>query len=349
MPKRCSLPSRLPPVEPSKAWVWRPASVLGRGAVLLGDVDDDDAGDEEHRTSREDRPALPLAADHAPVGVGEAGRDDQDQQHLDEVGEAARVLERVGGVDVEEAAAVGPELLDRLLRGDRALAEDLGAAGEGVDDAVVAEVLDHALGDEEERADDRDRQQHVEQDPDQVLPEVAERAPGAGGDAADQRREDGDPDRRGDEVLDREAGHLGEVGEGRFAAVVLPVGVGDEGGGGVEAEVPGAGVEALRVERLDPLGAEDQVEREPGEEREDDEAAGVGLPVLALGLGVDPEDPVGEPLDRPDDRGEEDAFAVEDVGHVDPDRLDQGDEDGAEDRDLQLALDHQRFSPRSSA
>ena len=26
MPKRCSLPSRLPPVEPSKAWVWRPAA-----------------------------------------------------------------------------------------------------------------------------------------------------------------------------------------------------------------------------------------------------------------------------------------------------------------------------------
>ena len=35
IPKRCSLPSRLPPVEPSKAWVWRPASA-GRGAVLLG-------------------------------------------------------------------------------------------------------------------------------------------------------------------------------------------------------------------------------------------------------------------------------------------------------------------------
>ena len=107
--------------------------VLGDGAVLLGHVDDGDADDEEDEHRREDRPALALAADHAPVGVGEAGRDDQDQQHLEEVGQAAGVLEREGRVDVEEAAAVGAELLDRLLRGDRALAEDLGAAGEGVD------------------------------------------------------------------------------------------------------------------------------------------------------------------------------------------------------------------------
>ena len=112
-------------------------------------------------------------------------------------------------------------------------------------DGGVAEVLDHALGDEEEGADDRDRHQDVEQDADQVLPEVAERAAAAGDDAADQGDDDGDPDRGGDEVLHRQAGHLGEVGERRLAAVVLPVGVGDEGGGGVEAEVPGAGVEAL--------------------------------------------------------------------------------------------------------
>ena len=26
IPKRCSLPSMLPPVEPWKAWVWRPAT-----------------------------------------------------------------------------------------------------------------------------------------------------------------------------------------------------------------------------------------------------------------------------------------------------------------------------------
>ncbi len=117
-------------------------------------------------------------------------------------------------------------------------AERLGAAGEGVDHGGVAEVLDHSLGDEEEGADDRDRQQDVEQDPDQVLPEVADLAAGPGDDAADQGDDDGDPDRGRDEVLHRQAGHLGEVGERRFAAVVLPVGVGDEGGGRVEAEVP---------------------------------------------------------------------------------------------------------------
>ena len=99
--------------------------MLGGVPCCSADVDDGDAGDEEDRHRREDRPALALAADHAPVGVGEAGRDDQDQQHLDEVGEPGRVLEREGRVDVEEAAAVGAEHLDRLLRGDRALAEGL--------------------------------------------------------------------------------------------------------------------------------------------------------------------------------------------------------------------------------
>ena len=126
MPKRCSLPSMLPPVEPSKAWVRMPACVLRRGAVLLGDVDDADADDEHHHHRRVERPALAPVADHAAEGVGEGGRDDQDQQQLDEVGEAARVLERDGAVDVEEAAAVGAELLDRLLRGDRARARASG-------------------------------------------------------------------------------------------------------------------------------------------------------------------------------------------------------------------------------
>ena len=171
----------------------------------------------------------------------------------------------VGAVDVEEAAAVGPQLLDRLLRGDRAEGQCLRPTGDRVEDLRAVEGLDHALGDEHQGSEEGDRQQDVEVDPDQIGPEVAERGTTARGEAADHRRQRSDPDRGGDEVLHRQPRHLDEVGERRLAPVVLPVGVGDEGGGGVEAEVPGAGVEAVGVERLDALGAEHQVEDQPGE------------------------------------------------------------------------------------
>ena len=261
---------------------------------------------------------------------------------------AVGVLERHRAVDVEEAAAVGPQLLDRLLRGDRAEGEGLGAAGDRVEGLGAVEGLDHALGDEDERGEEGDRQQDVEADPDQVRPEVAQRRARLRREAADHRGERRDPDRGGDEVLHRQPGHLGEVGERRLAAVVLPVGVGDEGGGGVEAEVPGARAEALGVERLDALGAQDQVERQPGEQAEDDDRAGVGLPVLPV-VGPHAQHPVGEALDWPDDGSQEDPFALEDLGDVAAEQRHQRGEDDQEDDDLEPALRHQSFSPRNSA
>ena len=113
IPKRCSLPSRLPPVEPLKCVRADAGEVLRRRAVLLGGVRDRDAETNSDRHRREDRPALPAAADHPPVGRRQRRRDQQDREQLDEVREARRVLERHRGVDVEEPAAVGPELLDR--------------------------------------------------------------------------------------------------------------------------------------------------------------------------------------------------------------------------------------------
>ena len=46
MPKRCSLPSMLPPVDPATCRC-DAGEVLGRRAVRLGDVDDGDADDEQ--------------------------------------------------------------------------------------------------------------------------------------------------------------------------------------------------------------------------------------------------------------------------------------------------------------
>jgi hypothetical protein len=44
--------------------------------------------------------------------------DHQQQVDLEPVGERVGVFERVGGVGIEEPAAVGTQVLDRLLRGD---------------------------------------------------------------------------------------------------------------------------------------------------------------------------------------------------------------------------------------
>ena len=99
----------------------------------------------------------------------------QDREHLEPVRERCRVLERVGGVGVEEAAAVGAQLLDPLLRGDRAVGDRLLRALERRDRLRAVPRLRDALPDEDERADDGDRQQDVQDAARQVDPEVADR------------------------------------------------------------------------------------------------------------------------------------------------------------------------------
>ena len=68
-----------------------------------------------------------------------------------------------------------------------------------------------------------------------------------------------------------------------------------------------------------------------------------------LARGVDAQQPVGAALDPPEDGSQEGAFVVEHARQVDADRFDQRHQDDDEDRDLCVALEHQRFSPRSSA
>ena len=90
------------------------------------------------------------------------------------------ILERHGRVDVEEAAAVRAELLDRDLRGDGAQREGLIPALERGGRDRAAEGLKHALRDEDQGDDHRERQEDVIDAADRVLPEVADarRPPG---------------------------------------------------------------------------------------------------------------------------------------------------------------------------
>ena len=72
---------------------------------------------EDHEHRGQQRPALARVADHRAERVAERRRNQQDRQHLEEVRQRRRVLERMRRVDVEEPAAVGAELLDRDLAG----------------------------------------------------------------------------------------------------------------------------------------------------------------------------------------------------------------------------------------
>ncbi len=132
MPKRCSLPSMLPPAGARDDVRVQAGRVLRGRAVRLGDVGDRRGAEEHHHHHAVDRVALTAVAGHPPVHEHERRRDDQHEQHLEEVGERRRVLERVRRVDVEEAAAVGAELLDHLLRGHRAHRDRLRQAGDRV-------------------------------------------------------------------------------------------------------------------------------------------------------------------------------------------------------------------------
>ena len=80
IPKRTSLPSMLPPACASPARMSTP-SRRGSGCPrLLDAVSDDDAGEEEQRHRREERPAVPRVAHHPAERVGEAARDREDQR-----------------------------------------------------------------------------------------------------------------------------------------------------------------------------------------------------------------------------------------------------------------------------
>ena len=277
---------------------------MQRIALLLAVLDHQQQRHEQDRHRGEHRPALARVPDHAAEGVGERRRDEQDRQHLQQVRQRGRILVRVGGVGVEEAAAVGAELLDALLGGDRTHRQSLGAravrllhgvAG-GVLDGVAggvglrllpgerlecghvlvgAEVLDDSLRHQRERQQQRQRQQHVQRRARQVDPEVADGARAVPRQAADQRDRHHDAAGGRQEVLHREPRHLREVAHGRLAGVALPVGIGDEAHRGVEGRVGREGGELLRVERQPCLQALQHIHRERAERIEQQQPEGV--------------------------------------------------------------------------
>ncbi len=148
-----------------------------------------------------------------------------------------------------------------------------------------------------------------------------------------------------------ERDHLGEIRHRHFAAVVLPVRIGDEGGCGVPRQRRGDGTEVLRVEGQRALQPQEGIGQADREAREDDDRAGIALPGLLL-LRAGTEQPVDGALDEaqvvhpsfedrhhvsaeiaPDERqGDEKDDESPEEAHLEPLRLEHGDAEVDEDQ-----------------
>ena len=79
------------------------------------------ASDKQDRHRGPNRPAVLLVFDHSAEVISEPAADRENGQHLDEIRERRRILERMRRVGVRVTAAVGAEHLDRDLRRHRPL------------------------------------------------------------------------------------------------------------------------------------------------------------------------------------------------------------------------------------
>ena len=242
----------------------------------------------------------------------------------------------MGGVGIEEAAAIGAEHLDGDLGGHRTDRNRLLGALKRRGFDVGAKRLRHALPDQKQRVDDADRQQHVERRARHIDPEIADGAHRGAGEAADQRDRERNAGGGRQEILVRQAQHLDEIGHRAFAAVVLPVGVGDEADRGVEGEVFGDRRLPGRVERQHGLQPHQRIKDEEAADMKQQHRDRVGQPML-FALLVDPADPVNRDLDGAQKRREERALAVEHARHVPAERFDQHDDDRAVKKNLNPA------------
>src|SRR5205823_5323486 len=147
------------------------------------------------------------------------------------VGERIWILVGMRGVHVEEPAAVRADGLDRNLRRDGTLRDDLFSALKGMRGNVTVQVLRHTLPDENQADNERYWQEDVEVARCKIDPEVADGRSRAAHKGADECNDYGNARCGRNEIVDGQSCHLREIGERRFAAVVLPIRIGREADG----------------------------------------------------------------------------------------------------------------------
>ena len=246
-------------------------------------------GHKDQHHGRQDGPSLPEVSNHPPERETQGRGNQEDRQHLHQVGEGRGVFIRVCRVGIEEAAAIGSQQLDGLLRRHGPHGQCLrsragllhlyvarriqqrhaiGASHRRLVDRclqgrhlpVAVKVLDDALRHEENGDHQGNRHQHPQRDAREIGPDIADGAKARAGHApvsaalcrkaTNQRKGHGDAGRRREEILHRQPKHLRQVAHGAFAAVSLPVGVGHKTDGCIEG--------CVRRHRRHPLGVERQ-------------------------------------------------------------------------------------------
>ncbi|MPL86093.1 hypothetical protein SDC9_32069 [bioreactor metagenome] len=290
------------------------AEAKGRVAARLAPPDHHEAKDEHHAHGGKDRPALPAVLRHPAEDEAEGDGNEQDRQALDHVRQHRRVLERMGRVHAEEAAAIGAKLLDGNLCGGGAARDHLIGAFDRGCVHRPEQRLRHALHGQHQRHHHRQRQQHIENRARHVGPEIAKpRAPLAG-EAADHRDADCHAGCRRNEVLHRQTGHLREIAELRLAGIGLPVGVGDEADRGVEGQISRHAGNAVGVHRQGALQAQDRIEGNEPRQVEDQNGKRIGLPALR-NIGPDAGKAVEAALERAENGRKRRGLCGIDTGH----------------------------------
>ena len=89
MPKRVSFPSMFPPACSGPAGVSSPSPARTGVPACSWPHGQDQERDQQDHHGRQKRPALPRVSDHPPEREAERRREQQDRQHLEEVGQAA--------------------------------------------------------------------------------------------------------------------------------------------------------------------------------------------------------------------------------------------------------------------
>ena len=199
------------------------------------------------------------------------------------------------------------------------------------------EVLNGALGDQQQRPHYRERQQDVDRAAGEIHPEAAQRLRRMAGETAREGDGHADSRRRGPKVMGRQRDHLADVTHGCFGHVRLPVGVGAETHGRVERQVRAHVRQALRVQWQPLLDAQQHIAKQDANQAEGEHAPGVAGPVL-LAVFVDAAELVQAHFERPKHAVQESALSGEHFRHVGAQRLGERQQDEEEQRDLQNSV-----------
>ncbi len=151
------------------------------------------------------------------------------------------------GIGVEETAAIGAQHLDRQLRRHGANGNRLLRAFQRLRRDIGAERLRYAEPDVNQCQHYAERQQHIKRGADHIHPEITDRLAGGPRKSADQANGDCHAGCGGNEVLHCKTGHLGQVGHGAFATIVLPVGIRDKADRRVKGQLRPHGRHRLRI------------------------------------------------------------------------------------------------------